>query len=408
MTQEEEPSSSSSSSDSSSSVGSKKAGEKGSGEGRQHSSSSASANLLDQFRECEKKFLLQAGLSHGRPTAFMLNDTQIIEESLLEDINALLSTGEVPGIFDPDTEDAILQDLLPLAKESNRELSKDAIFQFFYERVACNLHIVLCMSPVGSALRNRIQLFPSLLSCCTVDFFDVWGTDSLYEVGKDYFLSVSSLDHPASHHLSSSSSPTTTTPSKERGLGDGQGRTAGGGEEEEGERFSHPLKSPIEGGSPYDERIRTHADLCVKIHQQVIQSAAEFHEHLGRPVYITPKCFLDLINLATKLRYERKQELLRQRTLLSTGLYKLTQTNEEIKHLRKELEALEPVLQKKKEESEQLMATVESDKAAACIEQEKVSEERKAVEEKRQEIALLQAEAQREVDKAMPALDAAM
>lgn len=45
---------------------------------------------------------------------------------------------------------------------------------------------------------------------------------------------------------------------------------------------------------------------------------------------------------------------------------------------------------------------------AACSEQERVAEERKAVEEKQQEISLLQAEAQREVDKAMPALEAAM
>ena len=42
-----------------------------------------------------------------------------------------------------------------------------------------NLHLVLAMSPVGGALRERLRRFPSLVSCTTIDWFPVWPHDAL-------------------------------------------------------------------------------------------------------------------------------------------------------------------------------------------------------------------------------------
>ena len=35
---------------------------------------------------------------------------------------------------------------------------------------AQNLHVVLCFSPIGSAFRERLRQFPSLVNCCTIDW----------------------------------------------------------------------------------------------------------------------------------------------------------------------------------------------------------------------------------------------
>lgn len=37
-----------------------------------------------------------------KPTIFLFNDTQVLEESFLEDVNNILSSGEVPNLYKPD------------------------------------------------------------------------------------------------------------------------------------------------------------------------------------------------------------------------------------------------------------------------------------------------------------------
>jgi hypothetical protein len=32
------------------------------------------------------------------------------------------------------------------------------------------LHVVLCMSPIGAAFRERLRQNPSLVNCCTIDW----------------------------------------------------------------------------------------------------------------------------------------------------------------------------------------------------------------------------------------------
>ncbi len=43
----------------------------------------------------------------------------------------------------------------------------------FTERVKDQLHVVLAMSPIGDAFRTRLRMFPSLVNCCTIDWFQV-------------------------------------------------------------------------------------------------------------------------------------------------------------------------------------------------------------------------------------------
>lgn len=53
------------------------------------------------------------------------------------------------------------------------ELSPLALFALFVNLCKENLHIVVAFSPIGDAFRNRLRQFPSLINCCTIDWFQV-------------------------------------------------------------------------------------------------------------------------------------------------------------------------------------------------------------------------------------------
>ena len=102
---------------------------------------------------------------------FLFSDTQLVQESFLEDINNVLNTGEVPNLLEYEDINKISQLLTPECKKVGIVPSMDNIMAFFRQLVRENLHIVLCMSPVGDALRIRMRMFPSLVNCCTIDMY---------------------------------------------------------------------------------------------------------------------------------------------------------------------------------------------------------------------------------------------
>ena len=78
-------------------------------------------------------------------------------------------------MFEPEEYEQVLIGTRPFAKEAGiPEHDRDAIYAHFIGRVRDKLHIVLCMSPVGDAFRTRCRMFPSLVNCCTIDWFTEW------------------------------------------------------------------------------------------------------------------------------------------------------------------------------------------------------------------------------------------
>lgn len=53
---------------------------------------------LSDWREDIKTMMNRAGVQN-KPTVFLIDDTQIVKESFLEDINGILNTGEVANLF---------------------------------------------------------------------------------------------------------------------------------------------------------------------------------------------------------------------------------------------------------------------------------------------------------------------
>jgi dynein heavy chain len=61
---------------------------------------------MPQFREDIKKFMIKTGVE-GNHTVFLFTDSQIVDETMLEDLNNVLNTGEVSNLFPQDETDKI-------------------------------------------------------------------------------------------------------------------------------------------------------------------------------------------------------------------------------------------------------------------------------------------------------------
>lgn len=46
------------------------------------------------------------------------------------------------------------------AKKDGAGETGDALYAYFLERVRTNLHVILCLSPIGEAFRERCRMFP--------------------------------------------------------------------------------------------------------------------------------------------------------------------------------------------------------------------------------------------------------
>lgn len=66
----------------------------------------------------------------------------------------LFFLGEVPGLFESEELEKAINTTRPDAKRAGvSEENRDGIYEFFINRTRKNLHLVLCMSPVGDAFR---------------------------------------------------------------------------------------------------------------------------------------------------------------------------------------------------------------------------------------------------------------
>jgi len=311
------------------------------------------------------KILMKAGTSENNQI-FIFSDTQIIIESFLEDINNILNNGEVPNLFKEDELALIFNTLKDAFKAENNNVpeTKDGVYQYFVSNVRKRLRIVLCFSPVGEGFRNRCRQFPSIINCCTIDWFNPWPEEALFSVA-DRFLN------------------TLNNPPKE----------------------IKDTKEPVVNISISDEVSKKLQNIFVKIQSKALQLSSKFFEELRRSYYITPTSYLEFIKLFLDIYNEKIQIIPKQILNYKLGIEKLEEANIIVKNLKIELIELEPMQIAKKKEVEALI--IDLDKSTKIVEQEKtkIQGDKDAVEIKRNEILKVKEECDADLSKAKPELE---
>ncbi|XP_072136530.1 dynein axonemal heavy chain 12 isoform X2 [Mobula birostris] len=306
---------------------------------------------INEWREDLKNLLRNAGMK-GQPTVFLITDTQIKEEAFLEDIDSLLNTGEVPNLFAPDEKQEVMEGVRPAAQAGNKhaEFSPLALFAFFVSRCRENLHIVVAFSPIGDAFRNRLRQFPSLINCCTIDWFQPWPEDALERVANTFLEELDLTD------------------------------------------FERTEIVPI----------------CKFFHTSVIKLSQKFLQELNRHNYVTPTSYLELIAAFRQLLTSKRDAVIKAKKRYTNGLDKLAFAESQVGEMKKELVELQPKLETAKVENAHMMKVIEVESAEVEAKSKVVKVDEAAATEKATEAQALKNECESELAEAIPALEAAL
>jgi dynein heavy chain len=147
---------------------------------------------------------------------------------------------------------------------------------------------------------------------------------------------------------------------------------------------------------------------CGFVHTSIATSAAKFYNELRRMVYTTPKSYLDLIGLYTSKLGALQSEVDLKRERMVTGVAKLVETEAIVDSLKNDLTKLSPILIQKSKDADELLVVVGKEKADADVIKERVSADEAVVAAQAAEVSVIAADAQKDLDLAMPALNNAV
>ncbi|XP_043285223.1 dynein axonemal heavy chain 10 [Venturia canescens] len=303
----------------------------------------------NSFREDMKRLYNIVGVE-DKKIVFLFTAAHIADESFLELVNNMLMTGVVPSLFTDEEKDAIVSSCRTAAKQSGFGITKENVWSFFAKRSLANLRIALSMSPAGETLRTHCRSYPGLVNSTTIDWMFTWPEQALLAVAN-----VVLRDNPI-------------IPEETR------------------------------------ESIVKH---MVHVHVSIGHYTSDFLAKLRRFNYVTPKHYLDFINLYLNLLIEKKDFISMQCVRLSGGLMKIAEASATLEELNSVLAIQRVKVAEQTKNCEQLLSSIGSSTDVA-MEKKALSEEKRGeIEEQNKVITRESAEARAALAEAQPALNLA-
>lgn len=300
------------------------------------------------------KRILRKATDASSGSVFLFSDTQIKQESFLEDVNGLLNAGEVPGLFEIDEKAEICEKMRVIDRARDKTQQTDgsmvSLFNMFISRVRDVLHVVLAMSPIGEAFRVRLRKFPSLVNCCTINWFQSWPDDAL-EAVADHFLARTEME-------------------------------------------------PLER--------KNVTIMCKHFHQATQVLSAKFLNELDRHNYVTPTSYLELINTFKTLLREKREQVMTMKNRYVVGLEKLALAAGEVSVMQKELTDLQPQLVVASKEVSDIMIIVEKDSVEVAKVEKIVKADEAVANEQASAAKAIKDDCDEQLAYALPALEQAL
>ncbi|XP_041433138.1 dynein heavy chain 7, axonemal isoform X2 [Xenopus laevis] len=307
----------------------------------------------NEWRE-DLKQILRRSTEGEMQGVFLFTDSQIKKESFLEDINNLLNAGEVPNLFAVDEKQEICERMRQIDRQRDKTKQTDgsplALFNLFIDRCRDQLHVVLAMSPIGDAFRNRLRKFPALVNCCTIDWFQPWPEDALQAVATRFLEDVE-------------------------------------------------ISEEVRNGC---------IDMCKSFHTSTINLSDRFRSELQRYNYVTPTSYLELISTFKTLLQKKQTEVMKMKRRYEVGLEKLESASSQVATMQSELEALQPQLKVASKEVDEMMVVIERESIEVAKTEKIVKADEAVANEQAMAAKAIKDECDSDLAQALPILESAL
>ena len=336
---------------------------------------------IEDFNEDLRTLMRRVGVD-GEKVCFIFDEANVLGSGFLEAMNALLASGEVPGLFDGDEFNALMSACRDSAARDGVILdSEEELFKRFTSIVQRNLHVVFTMNPSGGEWKNRSTTSPALFNRCVVDWFGTWSGKAMGEVGKEFTLKLDVGDAEAI------------------------GGTWGIGQ---GESLMDRVAAAFEGSAAGGLRQAIVAAL-VELHQTTKDTADDVggSESSSCRTHLSPRDYIALIQNFVSCLNKRRETVEDEQLHINAGLEKLRQTQDNVADLKAGLGAKTAELREKDSLANKKLQQMVADQNEA--EKRKVEAQKISVEVEKQQVKInaRRDEAQRDLDMAEPALKAA-
>lgn len=313
---------------------------------------------LTDFDNDLRSVMKRAGCKSEKIT-FIFDESNVLGVAFLERMNALLASGEVPGLFEGDEYNALISACKEGFGGGKMMETEEEIYRKFIKNVQRNLHVVFTMNPSSPDFSNRAGSSPAIFNRCVIDWFGEWSDEALYQVAKEL---TEKVDYP------------------EESFGSKMGR-----EEIHGKM----------------------TELIVYVHNSVRELNKKLQKSAKKFNYITPRDYLDFIRHFVVLQREKKSELEEQQLHINSGLSKLRETEEQVIEMKASLTVYKKELQQKDlEAKEKLKCMVEEQRNAEKKKESSIKLNEELV-KKQAEISKRSAVIEKDLAEAEPALKAA-
>jgi dynein heavy chain 1 len=334
---------------------------------------------MEDFNEDLRCLMRRVGVE-GEKICFIFDEANVLSSGFIEAINALLASGEVPGLFDGEDFSSLMNSVRDSAMRDGTILdSEEELWRYFTATVQRNLHVVFTVNPSGGDWKNRSTTSPALFNRCVVDWFGTWGSTAMAQVGKEFTVRIDMGDSEAE--------------GGSWGMGDG-------------EELMKNVADVFDGSGTMRQAVVAALVAIHDIARSTAETAANETRSIAR-TFLSPRDYLALIENFVSCLNKRREQVEDEQLHVNAGLDKLRQTQENVAELKKGLGAKTEELRTKEALANEKLQQMVADQNVA--EQRKAEAERMSAAVEKQQIQINQRkeEAQKDLDEAEPALRSA-